>query len=288
MDISTVSCSRQHLASKKNGSSSGKTPVGQLAIPAALWATRLPRVGMAAFSWIPGWAPASICSGWKEETTPKATLVLCRNGDSESNMANMFTGWVDVDLSEKGLNEAKGVGELLKAEGLKIDVAFTSYLKRAIKTCDLTGLDKEETVVKHGEEKVQIWRRSFDIRFQVWQKRHLLSILLREGVPQDEQSEVADLDWAFLLQTRLRRSVASEGPDTQHEIDPLSEICRAICPLSCRVQLMTTVSWTKAVVMFHRMPTHVSHLCINTMGSRSRLRHCRDSLNTLRPEVWRG
>eukprot|EP00435_Cladocopium_sp_Y103_P008919 s1602_g2.t1 len=119
----------------------------------------------------------------------KATLIFSRHGESEWNVANIFTGWVDVDLSEKGLGEAKGAGELLKAEGLKIDVAFTSYLKRAIKTCNLaleaadqlhvptnkswrlnermygglTGLDKKETVVKHGAEQVQIWRRSFDI-----------------------------------------------------------------------------------------------------------------------------
>ena len=118
-----------------------------------------------------------------------ATLVFSRHGESEWNVANIFTGWVDVDLSEKGLGEAKGAGELLKGEGLQIDVAFTSYLKRAIKTCNLalegadqlyvpinkswrlnermygglTGLDKKETVVKHGAEQVQIWRRSFDI-----------------------------------------------------------------------------------------------------------------------------
>ena len=118
-----------------------------------------------------------------------ATLVFSRHGESEWNAANIFAGWVDVDLSEKGLGEAKGAGELLKAEGLQIDVAFTSYLKRAIKTCNLalegadqphvsvnkswrlnqrmygglTGLDKNETVVKHGTEQVQVWRRSFDI-----------------------------------------------------------------------------------------------------------------------------
>lgn len=104
-------------------------------------------------------------------------------------MANIFTGWVDVDLSEKGVGEAKGAGQLLKAEGLSVDVAYTSVLKRAIKTLNLaleeadqmyipvnktwrlnermygglTGLDKKETVVKHGAEQVQVWRRSFDI-----------------------------------------------------------------------------------------------------------------------------
>jgi len=118
-----------------------------------------------------------------------ARLVFSRHGESEWNVANKFTGWVDVDLSEKGIGEAKGAGELLKKEGLLLDVCYTSYLKRAIKTCNLalesadqlsvnvnktwrlnermygglTGLDKKETVKKHGAEQVQIWRRSFDL-----------------------------------------------------------------------------------------------------------------------------
>jgi len=118
-----------------------------------------------------------------------ATLIFSRHGESEWNVANIFTGWVDVDLSEKGLGEAKNAGCLLKDEGLQIDVAYTSFLKRAIKTCNLalenadqmyvpvnkswrlnermygglTGLDKKETVVKHGADQVQVWRRSFDI-----------------------------------------------------------------------------------------------------------------------------
>jgi len=118
-----------------------------------------------------------------------ATLIFSRHGESEWNVANIFTGWVDVDLSEKGVGEAKNAGTLLKEGGFKIDVAYTSYLKRAIKTCNfalegcdqlyvpvnktwrlnermyggLTGLDKKETVVKHGADQVQIWRRSFDI-----------------------------------------------------------------------------------------------------------------------------
>jgi len=120
---------------------------------------------------------------------PHALLVFSRHGESEWNVANKFTGWVDVDLSEKGVGEAKSAGDLVKAEGLKFDVCYTSYLKRAIKTCNfalessdqmycpvnktwrlnermyggLTGLDKKETVVKHGADQVQIWRRSFDL-----------------------------------------------------------------------------------------------------------------------------
>jgi len=118
-----------------------------------------------------------------------AKLVFSRHGQSEWNLANRFTGWVDVDLTAKGVGEARAAGELIKQEGLKFDVCYTSYLKRAIKTCNLaleaadqlhapvnktwrlnermygglTGLDKKETVVKHGAEQVQIWRRSFHL-----------------------------------------------------------------------------------------------------------------------------
>jgi len=118
-----------------------------------------------------------------------ARLVFSRHGESEWNVANRFTGWVDVDLSEKGVGEAKNAGVLIKEEGLKFDVAYSSVLKRANRTCDLAlaeagqsdcevrktwrlnermygglqGLDKKETVIKHGAEQVQIWRRSFDL-----------------------------------------------------------------------------------------------------------------------------
>merc|ERR1719384_1309822 len=120
---------------------------------------------------------------------PRARLIFSRHGESEWNVAGKFTGWVDVDLSEKGVGEAKGAGDLIKEEAFEFDVCYTSYLKRAIKTCELalehsdqlhvpvvkswrlnermygglTGLDKKETVVKHGAEQVQIWRRSFDL-----------------------------------------------------------------------------------------------------------------------------
>merc|ERR1719213_1218094 len=66
---------------------------------------------------------------------PFARLVFSRHGESEWNVANKFTGWVDVDLSEKGVGEAKGAGTLIKDDGLQFDVCFTSFLKRAIKTC---------------------------------------------------------------------------------------------------------------------------------------------------------
>ncbi len=116
-------------------------------------------------------------------------IVLLRHGESTWNKENRFTGWTDVDLSEKGISEAKKAGELFKKEGLIFDIAFTSVLKRAIRTLwialdemnlmwlpvinswrlnerhygALQGLNKSETAAKFGEEQVLIWRRSYDI-----------------------------------------------------------------------------------------------------------------------------
>jgi len=117
------------------------------------------------------------------------TLVLIRHGQSTWNLENRFTGWWDVDVTEKGAAEAVAAGELLKAKGLDFDQCFTSLQKRAIKTLNLaleamdrlwlpvekdwrlnerhygglTGLNKAETAAKHGDEQVKIWRRSFDV-----------------------------------------------------------------------------------------------------------------------------
>jgi 2,3-bisphosphoglycerate-dependent phosphoglycerate mutase len=117
------------------------------------------------------------------------TLVLLRHGESTWNMENRFTGWTDVDLSEKGIREAHDAGRLLKAEGYTFDIAYTSVLKRAIRTLWITldemdlmwipvkrcwrlnerhygalqGLNKAETAKKYGDEQVLIWRRSYDI-----------------------------------------------------------------------------------------------------------------------------
>ena len=117
-------------------------------------------------------------------------LVLIRHGESEWNKLNLFTGWTDVDLSDKGREEAKNAGKILKEEGYDFDVCYTSYLKRAIHTLNicldemdrawlpvikswklnerhygaLQGLNKSETAEKYGEEQVKIWRRSFDVK----------------------------------------------------------------------------------------------------------------------------
>jgi 2,3-bisphosphoglycerate-dependent phosphoglycerate mutase len=117
------------------------------------------------------------------------TLVLVRHGQSEWNLKNLFTGWRDVGLTEQGTAEALAAGEKLKSRGLKFDIAYTSALQRAQKTCqlildvvgqgelktirdqalnerdygDLSGLNKDDARKKWGEEQVHIWRRSYDI-----------------------------------------------------------------------------------------------------------------------------
>jgi len=116
-------------------------------------------------------------------------LVLLRHGESTWNQENRFTGWTDVDLSDRGLAEAKEAGRLLRDGGFAFDVAYTSLLKRAIKTLGLAldtldqlwipvvkswrlnerhygalqGLNKAETAAKHGDAQIKIWRRSYDI-----------------------------------------------------------------------------------------------------------------------------
>ncbi|MBZ0179921.1 MAG: 2,3-diphosphoglycerate-dependent phosphoglycerate mutase [Melioribacteraceae bacterium] len=116
-------------------------------------------------------------------------LVLIRHGESEWNKKNLFTGWTDVDLTEKGIKEAEEGGKVLKEKGFNFDIAYTSVLKRAIRTLDivlyemdlmwipviksyrlnerhygaLQGLNKAETTEKYGEEQVTLWRRSYDV-----------------------------------------------------------------------------------------------------------------------------
>ena len=116
-------------------------------------------------------------------------VVLLRHGESVWNMENRFTGWTDVDLSDKGVTEATEAGKILKAEGFSFDLAYTSVLQRAIKTLNialegmdllwipviknwrlnerhygaLQGLNKAETAERHGKDQVHVWRRSYDV-----------------------------------------------------------------------------------------------------------------------------
>jgi 2,3-bisphosphoglycerate-dependent phosphoglycerate mutase len=147
-------------------------------------------------------------------------LVLIRHGESVWNKENRFTGWKDVPLSDKGVEEAKAAGKLLKLEGYEFDIVFTSLLKRAINTMQfvleetdqlwlpvnkswrlnerhygaLEGLNKAETAAKYGEEQVKIWRRSYstpppaiekdDVRYPGKDRRY--NVLTESEIPLSE------------------------------------------------------------------------------------------------------
>ena len=163
-------------------------------------------------------------------------LVLVRHGQSEWNLENKFTGWVDVDLSEKGYAEAKHAGQILRDHGLEFDKAYTSVLKRAIKTLNiileetdqlwlptvkswrlnerhygaLQGLNKAETAEKYGNEKVHIWRRSYDT----------LPPLMNEN---DELSQINDrryLKDVVPMAENLKITLERVMPIWQDQIEP--------------------------------------------------------------------
>ncbi|MGM0641062.1 MAG: 2,3-diphosphoglycerate-dependent phosphoglycerate mutase [Thermotogota bacterium] len=166
-------------------------------------------------------------------------LVLIRHGESTWNKSNQFTGWTDVDLSEKGVEEATKAGEVLREEGYEFDIAFTSVLKRAIRTLyfalyetdqlwlpvkkswrlnerhygALQGLNKAETAKKEGEEQVKIWRRSYDVQPPALSEDD-------ERYPGNER-KYSDLDKAILPTTEcLKDTVERFLPFWHEEIAP--------------------------------------------------------------------
>ena len=165
-----------------------------------------------------------------------AKLVLLRHGESEWNRENRFTGWTDVDLSPQGIVEARAGARLLKSEGYAFDLAYTSVLKRAIRTLwialdelgqmwlpvekswqlnerhygALQGLNKAETAAKFGEDQVRVWRRSYDIPPPALSK-------------DDERYELADPRYAAISVPRsesLKDTVARVVPYWQETIAP--------------------------------------------------------------------
>ncbi len=168
-------------------------------------------------------------------------VVLLRHGESTWNKENRFTGWTDVDLSDKGREEAKAAGQVLKSEGYVFDVAYTSVLKRAIRTLGYTldaldlmwipvhrswrlnerhygalqGLNKSETAAKYGEAQVKIWRRSYDIPPPPLEKND------SRFPGNDPQGRYRDLAPNELPQTEcLKDTVARFLPAWQNEIAP--------------------------------------------------------------------
>jgi 2,3-bisphosphoglycerate-dependent phosphoglycerate mutase len=167
-------------------------------------------------------------------------LVLVRHGQSAWNQENRFTGWKDVDLTEQGVSEARRAGELLKEAGFEFDVAYTSVLKRAIRTLwtildtmdqmwipvirnwrlnerhygALQGLNKTETAQKYGEEQVLVWRRSYDIPPSAMEKtdeRYAGNQRVYRDNLKDEEIPLTE---------SLKETVARFVPYYQAEIEP--------------------------------------------------------------------
>lgn len=171
-------------------------------------------------------------------------LVLVRHGESEWNRENRFTGWKDVDLSERGVQEAVEAGRILKKEGFVFDEAYTSVLKRAIKSLwlileemdlmwipqtkswrlnerhygALQGLNKSETAAKYGEEQVLIWRRSYSVRPPELSDTDERFLALRED------PRYAEMDLSEFPRTEcLKDTVARVVPYWEREILPKME-----------------------------------------------------------------
>ena len=167
-------------------------------------------------------------------------LVIVRHGESEWNQKNLFTGWVDVELSENGRAEAKRAGKALKEAGIDFDICFTSYLKRAINTQQiilkemerewlpvfksyklnerhygaLSGLNKKETAEKYGDDQVKIWRRSFDVRPPVMEEDNQYNSLKNPAYRDVDSAEVPMCE-------SLKDTIARTVPYFEKEIKPL-------------------------------------------------------------------
>ena len=193
-------------------------------------------------------------------------LVLLRHGESQWNRENRFTGWVDVDLSPAGIEEARAAGRLLRAEGYRFDLAFTSVLKRAIRTLwialdeldqvwlpvekhwrlnerhygALQGLNKAETAAKYGEEQVLVWRRSYatpppeldtsDARYEGKEPRYAGMTVPRSESLKDTVARVIpywDSAIAPALQAGRRVLVAAHGNSLRALIKHLDDVGEA-------------------------------------------------------------
>lgn len=210
-------------------------------------------------------------------------LVLLRHGESEWNRENRFTGWTDVDLTEKGLEEAAEAGELLKEKGFHFDRAYVSYLKRAVKTLNvvldrmdldwipvekswrlnekhygaLQGLNKAETAARYGEEQVLAWRRSYDVPAPAL-------------LPDDPRSPRFDVRYrevppAMLpLTESLKDTVARILPYWKKEIFPALQICGQILVTAHGNSLRGIIKYLKNIpddeIVHLNLPTAVPYV----------------------------
>ncbi len=210
-------------------------------------------------------------------------LLLIRHGESAWNKENRFTGWTDVPLSEQGVAEAKKAGKVLKEEGFKFKIAYTSYLKRAIKTLwlileemdqmwipeikswrlnekhygNLQGLNKAETAEKYGAEQVLLWRRSFDVPPQPLET-------------DDERNPRFDPRYAELtaeevpLTESLKEVIERMVPYWEKEIMPTlkkeEEIIVAAHGNSLRALVMHLKNMSKEAILKFNIPTGIPYL----------------------------
>ncbi|MCR4660428.1 MAG: 2,3-diphosphoglycerate-dependent phosphoglycerate mutase [Clostridia bacterium] len=207
-------------------------------------------------------------------------LILVRHGESEWNKLNLFTGWTDVELSEAGRKEAIEAGQELKKRGIEFDVCFTSYLKRAIHTLNtilaetdreylpviktwklnerhygaLQGLNKAETAAKYGEEKVKIWRRSYDVPpppLEETDERNPANQKMYAGV------DKKDLPLTESLEITVQRVI----PYFNEEIKPLllagKKVLIAAHGNSLRALIMYLEKLTKEEIIGVNLPTAV-------------------------------
>ncbi len=210
-------------------------------------------------------------------------LLLIRHGESVWNKENRFTGWTDVPLSENGIEEAKKAGKLLKEEGFQFKVAYTSYLKRAIKTLwlileemdlmwipeykswrlnekhygMLQGLNKAETAEKYGADMVQLWRRSFDVPPQPLE-------------PDDERNPKFDPRYADLtpneipMTESLKDVIERMVPYWENEIMPKlkekEEVIIAAHGNSLRALVMHLKNMSKEEILQFNIPTGIPYL----------------------------
>lgn len=210
-------------------------------------------------------------------------LVLLRHGQSQWNKENRFTGWVDVPLSEKGITEAKEAGKILKEKEFHFKIAYTSYLKRAIKTLWLAleemdmmwlgvkkswrlnekhygmlqGMNKAETAEKYGADMVQLWRRSFDVPPKPLDTEDA-------GNPRFDPRYAELTDEEIVLTESLKEVIERFVPYWENEIEPAlketGEVLVAAHGNSLRALVMHLKNMSKEEVLGFNIPTGIPYV----------------------------
>ena len=202
-------------------------------------------------------------------------LILVRHGQSRWNLERRFTGFYDIELTEKGITEAKFAGKLIKELNVKIDLCYTSQLKRAINTLDiilnvlnmpdikvhkawelnerhyggLTGLNKDEIIKKHGKEKVKIWRRSFDIPPPAMKDDHPYKNHVSSNIPEGKMLSSESLKDTF------NRVLPYYKDKIEPELFSNKNILIVFHGNSCRALLKNILNISKEKIVDLEIPT---------------------------------